>query len=143
VQRCRSHEQLGNLSLLAQGGRGVRLGLIFKLPNQVSCPWHDIFCAERVASTVIKVYSRDRVLSFFSTCRNRNWVSPTPSPAGERAPPPGSGDRGTLACGRGGGGVSIPTRGQTLWCSMYICTWCSTCDWSKENDFVMYWYTVV
>jgi hypothetical protein len=28
----------------------------------------------------------------------------------------------TLACGRGGGGVPIPTSGQTLWYSRYICT---------------------
>ncbi len=34
--------------------------------------------------------------------------------------------RDTLACGRGGGGIPIPTRGHTLWYSRYICTlWCS------------------
>ncbi len=44
-----------------------------------------------------------RVLSFFSS--RWNWDSPLPS----------------LACGSGGGGVPIPTRGQTPWCS--ICTY--------------------
>ncbi len=32
--------------------------------------------------------------------------------------------RDTLACGRGDGGVSIRTRGQTLWYSRYICFLC-------------------
>jgi len=49
-----------------------------------------------------------------------NWDSPTPSPAGVCAPRgplvPGG---GTLAGGRGGGGVPIRTRGQTLWYSRY------------------------
>jgi hypothetical protein len=35
-----------------------------------------------------------------------------------------SGREGTLACGRGVGGVPIPTRGHTLWCSMYISNLC-------------------
>jgi hypothetical protein len=40
----------------------------------------------------------------------RNWDSPNPSFASECAPPPGSkGGGGTLACGRGVGGVPIPT----------------------------------
>jgi hypothetical protein len=41
-------------------------------------------------------------------------------------PPPtvSGGGRDTLACGRGGGGVPIRTRGQTLWCSRNICTLC-------------------
>ncbi len=55
-----------------------------------------------------------RVLSFFSS--RRNWDSPTPT-----APPPfGPGGEGTLSCGRGVGGVPIPTRGHTLWCSIYL-----------------------
>jgi hypothetical protein len=33
---------------------------------------------------------------------------------GSVSPPPGSG-WAPLACGRGGGGVPIPTRGHTLW----------------------------
>ncbi len=45
----------------------------------------------------------DRALSFFFS--GWNWDSPTPSPAGECAPPlVTGGGRGTLACGRGGGG---------------------------------------
>ncbi len=60
-----------------------------------------------------------RVLSFFSN--RRNWDSPTPSPAGVCAPYPfGSGGRGTLACGNGCGVVLIPTRGHTLWYSLYL-----------------------
>jgi len=37
-------------------------------------------------------------------------------------PPFGSGGRGTLAGERGGGRVPIPTRGHTLWYSIYVCT---------------------
>ncbi len=54
--------------------------------------------------------------------QSSNWFPPpTPSHAGECVPllVPG-GD--TLACGKGNGGVPIPTRGQTLWHSRYICT---------------------
>jgi hypothetical protein len=54
------------------------------------------------------------VLSFFSS-----RDSPTPSPAGERAPSPFGSGGYTLACVRGGW-VLIPTRGQTLWYSRYI-----------------------
>ncbi len=63
-----------------------------------------------------------RVLSFFSS--RRNWDSPNPSSAGECVPP-GSERRGTLAGERGGGRVPIPTRGHTLWYSLYVCNlWC-------------------
>ncbi len=51
-----------------------------------------------------------RVLSLFSS--RRAWDSPNPLPAGECAPPFGTGGRGTLA--GGGGRVPIPTRGHTL-----------------------------
>jgi hypothetical protein len=46
-----------------------------------------------------------------------------PHPQASVASPFGSGGRGTLACCRGGGGVSIPTRGHTLWLwySVYVC----------------------
>jgi hypothetical protein len=63
-----------------------------------------------------------RVLSFFSS--RRNWDSPTPSAAGEYAPPLGPGKGAHSACGRGDGRVPIPTRGHTLWCSIYIITLC-------------------
>jgi hypothetical protein len=63
------------------------------------------------------------VLSFFSS--RWNWDSPNPSPARECSPSPfGSGGRGTLAGERGGGRVPIPTRGHTLWYSIYVCTLC-------------------
>jgi hypothetical protein len=62
-----------------------------------------------------------RVLSFFFS--RRNWDSPKPSPEGVCALPPlVLGGRGTLAGERGGGRVPIPTRGHTLWYSLYICT---------------------
>jgi hypothetical protein len=62
-----------------------------------------------------------KVLSFFSS--RRNWDSPNPSTAGEWcAPPPVSGGRGTLAGERGVGRVPIPTRGHSLWYSLYIRT---------------------
>jgi hypothetical protein len=41
----------------------------------------------------------------------RNWDSPNPSPAGDCAPPPGSGGRGTLAGEREGLGESQFRRG--------------------------------
>jgi len=51
----------------------------------------------------------------------RYWDSPNPSTAGECALPPlVPGGRGTLAGERGGGRVPIPTRGPTLWYSLYI-----------------------
>ena len=60
-----------------------------------------------------------RVLSFFSS--RRNWDSPTPSPlqAAVTPPPPPVPGGGSLASGRGGRGVPIPTRGHTLWYSVY------------------------
>ncbi len=55
--------------------------------------------------------------------QRRNWNSPTPLGAGGCAPPHfGPGGEGTLACGKGVGGVPIPTRGHTLWCSVYVST---------------------
>jgi hypothetical protein len=56
-----------------------------------------------------------QIAKLFSSCRN--WDSPNPSPAGECAPPFGSGRRGTLAGERGGGRVPIPTSEHTLWYS--------------------------
>ncbi len=51
---------------------------------------------------------------------------PTPHPQGS-VPPPllGFGGRGTLAGERGGGRVSIPARGHTLWFSVFICNLCN------------------
>ncbi len=61
----------------------------------------------------------DGVLGFFSS--RPDWDSPIPSPAGECAPPPllwlGGGGGCTLVRRRGGWGVPILTRGQTLWYS--------------------------
>ncbi len=46
----------------------------------------------------------------------RNWASPNPSLVSEFAPPPrtagGGGEWGTLACGRGVGGIPSPTTGE-------------------------------
>jgi len=63
-----------------------------------------------------------RVLSFFSS--RRNWDS------SRRVSPLTLWFRGvgTLACGRGVGGLPIPTRGHTLWYSVYISTlWWTPC----------------
>ncbi len=50
----------------------------------------------------------------------RNWDSPTPSPAGECAPPPFcTGGEGHTRWRGGGGRVPIQTRGHTLWCFIY------------------------
>jgi hypothetical protein len=47
---------------------------------------------------------------------------PTPHPQASVPPPFGFGGRVTLAGERGVGRVPIPTRGHTLWYSLYICT---------------------
>ncbi len=60
----------------------------------------------------------------------RNWDSPNPSPAGECAPsppPPGSGGRGHIRWRERG--VPIPTRGYTLWYSLYKLTL-----WPQNNQ---------
>ncbi len=63
---------------------------------------------------------------------------PHPSPAGECIPPPPFGWGGgafSLASERGGG-VPIPTRGHTLWYSLYIrtfTTWCLIYTEKKEE----------
>ncbi len=58
-----------------------------------------------------------RVLSFFSS--RWNWDSPNPSPPGKCAPPR-FGGMGTLAGERRVGRVPIPTRGHTLWYSLWL-----------------------
>jgi hypothetical protein len=49
---------------------------------------------------------------------------PTPSPIGECVPPRfrRGRSRDTFSCGRGGEGVPIRTRVQSLWYSRYLCT---------------------
>ncbi len=70
-----------------------------------------------------------RVLSFFVVGIG---TPPTPLAEGECAPHPlVRGGEGTLACGRGVGGVPVPTRGNTLWCSIYISTL-----WADPTIFV-------
>jgi hypothetical protein len=61
----------------------------------------------------------DRVLSFFPVVGI--GTPPTPHPQASAPPPFGPGGRGTLAGERRGGRVPIPTRGHTLWYSVYIC----------------------
>ncbi len=61
------------------------------------------------------------MLSSFSSVGIR-----TPPPPGVPSPPLWSGGEGTLAGGKGVGGVPIPTRGHTLWCSVYVSTLCAT-----------------
>ncbi len=63
------------------------------------------------------------LLRFFSS--RPNWDSPTPTHGGECVPHPPLvlffwGGGSTLACGRGGGGVPIRTKGHTLWYSLCI-----------------------
>ncbi len=52
-------------------------------------------------------------------------TTPTPRPQASVPPPPCSGGRGTLDGERGVGRVLVPTRGHTLWYSLYIRTLCS------------------
>ncbi len=59
----------------------------------------------------------DRVLSFFSS---RPKTPPPPHPQASVFSPPLVQGGIYTHCGRGGGGVSIPTRGQTLWYSRYL-----------------------
>ncbi len=78
-------------------------------PKPTGCPLHRV----------------DRVLSFVGI-----GTPPNPHPKASE-PPPGPpfspGARGTLAGERGGGRVLIPTRGHTLWYSLYICTFLVPC----------------
>jgi hypothetical protein len=84
------------------------------------CEFSKKKCAAMVGCTLHRI---GRVLSFFSS--RLNWDSPNLSPAGECAPCPfGSGGRGTLDGERGGGRVPIPTRGHTLWYSIFISVLC-------------------
>ncbi len=62
-----------------------------------------------------------RVLSFFSS-RRRSWNSLTPLAAGECVPPHFGRGGGHTRLRERGWGVPIPTRGHTLWCSVYIST---------------------
>ncbi len=55
----------------------------------------------------------------------RNWVSPTPLAAGECALPPFGLGGDTLVCGREVGGVPMPTRGHSLWCSIFRSPLCA------------------
>ncbi len=61
-----------------------------------------------------------RVLRFFSS--RRNWDSPNPLPASECGPPPALGGGAHSLAERGVGRVPIPTRGHTLWYSLYLHT---------------------
>ncbi len=99
---------------------GFYLGL-YLIRRDKTCHSWDIEVKHQLDGCDYLTHRVGRVLSFFS--RRRNWDSPNPSPAGEWAPPPfGSGGRGTLAGERGVGRLPIPTRGQTLWYSLYIRT---------------------
>ncbi len=58
------------------------------------------------------------------------------------SPPPFGSGAGTLVCGRGSGGVSIPTRGHRLWYSIYckyviydLTTLCSCLEISSNPHF--------
>jgi hypothetical protein len=73
------------------------------------------FVRERVESSL--VHRVDRVLSFLSSRQNSNWDSPTPSHAGQCAPPPLLVPKGsTLAYMRGGweGGTNYNRHCSTL-----------------------------
>jgi hypothetical protein len=62
------------------------------------------------------------VLGFLPS--RRNWDPPLPHPQASVPPPLWFRRRDTLACGRGGGGLPIRTRGQILWYFRYLCTLC-------------------
>ncbi len=88
-----------------------RLVLIESYENRLSFP----FCLCKRDNKRV-----GRVLSFFSI--RRNWVSPNHSPAGECDPPPLVPGGRAHSLARGGGRVTIPARGHTLWYSIYKCT---------------------
>ncbi len=71
-----------------------------------------------------------------------NWDSPTPHPQASVPPSLCSGGRGTLTGERKGGRVLIPTRGHTLWYSLYIGTGYLLCgheEWPETGLKVVYW----
>jgi hypothetical protein len=77
-----------------------------------------------VCYETVHIYSHrvGRVLGFFPVVGI--GTPPTPHPQASAPSPLRFGGMGTLAGERGGGRVPIPTRGQTLWYSVYICTLC-------------------
>jgi hypothetical protein len=75
------------------------------------------------------------------TC-SPNWDSPTPSPAGECAPPLDPG-KGHIRLRGGDGGVPSPNsdEGQTRWYSRYICTlWLRLSN--ETTMLVSAWYII-
>ncbi len=78
-------------------------------------------------------HSLDRVLSFFS--RRRIGTPPPPHQQASVPPPPLMIQRGVHTRSRErGGAVRIPTRGQTMWYSRYICTLCvSLSQWTADK----------
>jgi hypothetical protein len=90
-----------------------------------------VVTSTRLHWQVHRLHRVGRVLSF-SPVVGIDWDSPNPSPAGECAPPPlVPGGRGTLAGERWGGRVPIPTRGHTLWNSVYM--YFVLCSFNKQR----------
>ncbi len=114
-------------------------------PGPVKTWWNKPHIHAKLPNFSHKIFSRrERAQSRQSAkpfLQRRNWNSPTPLGAGGCAPPTlWSGGEGTLACGKRVGGVPIPTRGQTLWCSVYVSTL-----WERGtcHEFFSLWLAVV
>ncbi len=131
-QRSRSRSRRGGVSENQIAG-AARLFFLTAVAIAIATrpfKFHEISVSNTSSSFVSSIHSFEhhrvgRVLSFFSS--RRTWDSPNPSPAGECAPPPHRfwGERHTLAGERGVGRVPIPTRGHTLWYSLYVRTLCT------------------
>ncbi len=94
---------------------------------------HTVLASPVRTSSLSPIYSKPQIKSGYWSTQSRqsvgffssrpNWDSPTPSPAGERAPPPRVRGGGTHSLARGGLGVPIPSRGHTLTrCTYVLCT---------------------
>ncbi len=91
------------------------------------CVWQVCCCISKTTDHIVfeplpqvhrRAQSRQSAIGSFSS--RRRWDSPTPQPQASVPSTLWIGGGGTLACGRGVGGVPIPTREHLLWYSVYI-----------------------
>ncbi len=83
---------------------------------------------------VVAIYAQSRQSDKLFTPVVGIGTPPTPHPQA-CVPPIGSGGRSTLSGEKRGGRVPIPTKGHTLWYSVYVCT---LCIYGPGTPFLLY-----